>query len=115
MENPANGGVSECRTGWLDTPDDTRKIHDPQAAARAISAEVATTQPLAGPRFERHVIRVHSLGPRPLAEMLIEIATATGSPDLIADRLQAYAALDAEIVRAVGGDRFPPNVWEVVQ
>ena len=40
MKNPANGGVSECRTGWLDTPDDTRKFHEPQAGARVISDEV---------------------------------------------------------------------------
>ena len=110
MENPAKGGVSECRTGWLDTPDDTRKIHNPQAAARAISAEVATTQPLAGPRFERQVVCVHALGPRPLAELLAEIAAVTGQPAIVADRLQTYARLDPEIVRAVGGDQFPPRL-----
>ena len=38
MENPAQGGVSECRTGWLDTPDDTRPIHDLQAAGRALGS-----------------------------------------------------------------------------
>ena len=46
--------------------------------------------------------------------MLIEIATATGQPDLIADRLQAYAQLDPEIVRAVGADRFPPMPLQVM-
>ena len=114
MENPAKGGVSECRTGWLDTPDDTRKIHNPQAAARAISAEVATTQLLAGHRYERQVIRTHALGPRVFAELLAEIATATGQPAVVADRVQAYAQLDPEFVRAVGGDKFPPMLMEVV-
>ena len=39
MENPAQGGVSEeCRSGKFDGSDDTRKSHDPQAAARAIGA-----------------------------------------------------------------------------
>ena len=66
------------------------------------------TRCLAGPRYEHLCRQVHALGPRPLAEMLIEIATATGQPDLIANRLQAYAQLDPEIVRAVGADRFPP-------
>ncbi len=61
-------------------------------------------------KLERMVQRVHSLGPRPLAEMLAEIALATGAPDLIADRVEAYARLDPEIVRALGADRFPPNV-----
>ncbi len=27
MENPALRGVSECRSGRLDTPDDTRPTH----------------------------------------------------------------------------------------
>ena len=39
MENPAQGGVSEeCRFGKFDGSDDTRKSHDPQAAARALEA-----------------------------------------------------------------------------
>ena len=69
---------------------------------------------LAGPRFEHLCRQVHALGPRPMAELLAEIATATGEPNLIADRLQAYAALDAEIVRAVGGDRFAPMPLQVM-
>ena len=64
--------------------------------------------PLAGPRFEHWCRQVHALGVRPLGEMLIEVAVATGRPDIVADRLQAYAQLDPEIVRAVGADRFPP-------
>ena len=67
-----------------------------------------TTQPLAGSRFERLIERVHSLGPRVFAEMLDEIATATGAPGLIADCIEKYAALDPAALRAVGGDRFAP-------
>ena len=47
--------------------------------------------------------------------MIVEIATATGQPALIADRLQAYAALDPKFVRFVGADRFPPMPLEVVR
>ncbi len=72
--------------------------------------EIAT-----GPRFERMVDRVHSLGPRPLAELLAEIAIVTGEPDLIADRLQAYAGLDPEIVRALGADHFPAMPLTVIR
>ena len=75
---------------------------------------LSTAQPLAGPRFERQVERLHNLGPRPLAEILAEIAAVTGRPDIVADRLQAYAQLDPEILRAVGADRFPPMALEVV-
>ncbi len=73
------------------------------------------TQLLVGPRFERQIKRIHALGPRPLAELLTEIATATGEPGLIADRLQAYAGLEPELVRALGGDRFPPMPLELVK
>jgi len=34
---------------------------------------------------------------------------------LIADRLQAYAGLDPEIVRALGGDSFPVMPLQVVR
>ncbi len=47
MENPAQGGVSECRSGKLDNPDDTRKIHDPQAAAGGEFAAEVVYQPCA--------------------------------------------------------------------
>ncbi len=64
-------------------------------------------QPLVGPRFERQIERVHALGPRVFAELLGDIARRTGQSSFIADRLQAYAALDLAVLRAVGGDRFP--------
>ena len=69
----------------------------------------------AGQRFERQIMRVHALGPRPLAELLDELSTATGQPALIADRVEAYAGLNPEIVRAIGADRFPPMPLEVVR
>ncbi len=63
---------------------------------------------LAGPHFERQVEHLHRLGPRAVAELLIEIAHCTGQSGVIADRLQAYARLDPAVLRAVGGDKFPP-------
>ena len=71
-------------------------------------------QPLAGPRYEHLCRQVHALGPRVFGELLIEVAVATGRPDIVADRLQAYAQLDPEFVRAVGGDRFPAIPLQVV-
>ncbi len=70
---------------------------------------------LTGLHFERQVERVHNLGPRPLAELLAEIAIATGESDLIADRVEAYSRLDPAVLRAIGGDRFPPMPLEVVR
>ncbi len=78
-----------------------------------IPAGLATTQPLAGPRFERLVERVHALGARSLAELLAEIAIATGEPDLIAHRIEAYSRLDPAVLCALGGDKFPPKLMGV--
>ena len=69
---------------------------------------------LAGPRFERMIEHLHRLGPRPVAELLIEIAHGTGQSALIADRIEAYSRLDADFIRAVGGDKFPPIPPELV-
>ena len=72
-------------------------------------------EPAAELRHERHIVHIHSLGPRVLAELLDEIAHRTGCPDIVADRIEAYADLDIEMVIAAGGDKFPPNVLGVVK
>ena len=77
--------------------------------SRGLGADFATEQ-----RLERMVERVHALGPRVLAELLAEIATATDQPALIADRVAAYARLDPDLIRAIGADKFPPMLMEVV-
>jgi hypothetical protein len=43
--------------------------------------------------------RLHRLGPRPLAEFLIELEA--GAP--LHERLETYAALDGDFIRALGG------------
>ena len=85
------------------------------AVAPALRALPVTGELAVGQHLERMIERVHALGPRPLAELLDEIATATGQPALIADRVEAYAGLNPEIVRALGADRFPPMPLEVVR
>ncbi len=97
----ATGGPRDHRAWRLDASKDTRSPHNPQG--------------LAGQRLDRLIERVHALGPRPLAELLGEIAMATGEPGLIADRVAAYARLDPELVCALRADRFPPRIIEVLQ
>ncbi len=104
VERPAGdetGRALDCLAWRLDTPEYTRSPHDPQA--------------LAGLRQERQIEHVHALGPRVFAEMLDEIAVATGRPDIVADRVEAYSRLDPEAVRFVGGDKFPPMPLGVVR
>jgi hypothetical protein len=53
----------------------------------------------------RHLCgRLHALGPRPMFELLREIAAGK---DLL-DRLPIYAAMDGYTVRLLGADKMPP-------
>jgi hypothetical protein len=47
--------------------------------------------------------RIHTLGPRPLYELLRE--REAGAP--LHERLEKYAALPADFIRELGGDRLP--------
>ncbi len=72
-------------------------------------------EPVAGPRFQRIIERVHALGPRPLAELLAEIATATGQHVRVVDLVEEYAQLDPDLLRFLGGDSFAPMPLGVVR
>src|SRR4051812_42682747 len=66
-------------------------------------------------RRQWQVERIHRLGARAVAELLDEIGRH--NPEIVADldrRIAAYAAIDAEILGAVGGDRFPASPMRVV-
>ena len=86
----------------------------PYAVANRTSKSVLDA-PTAGLRFERQIEHLHRLGPRPLAELLAEIAHHTGESRFIADRVEAYSGLDADFIRAVGGNRFPAMPLGVVK
>ena len=103
--------------------------HGPNALAGAIGAEESiagqrrdpdSTNRRPGPkhaqalRRQRHIEQLHRLGPRVLAELLAEIERH--HPEIVDDidrRLARYAELDPEILRALGGDRFPPRIWAI--
>jgi hypothetical protein len=61
-------------------------------------------KPIALARLRRLADHLHTLGPRPIFEYLREII-AGADP---VDRLERYAELDPEVIRALGGDRLPP-------
>ena len=58
-------------------------------------------------RFQRVVTKVHALGPRVMAELLAEIGASCGID--LGPLLGRYAALDPEVLAAVGANRFPPS------
>ena len=57
-------------------------------------------------RQQREVERVCKI-PRLVAELLAEIGRVHGIEDDIAARLEKFAGLDAELLRAIGADVFP--------
>ena len=83
----------------------------PGQGAAQISTDLSSTSDhtLRSPRLQFLAERLHKLGPRALHEFIIELATAHGAS--VVDRLEVYAALDPEILRAIGGHKFPPRLW----
>jgi hypothetical protein len=58
----------------------------------------------------RHLANhLHRLGPRPLYEILAE--AVQGAP--LIERLERYALLDPETVRALGGDTLAPTIIRI--
>ncbi len=66
-------------------------------------------------RWQRAALRLHALGARAFAEAVAEVAqTHPAGADLLAV-FETYAArLTADMLRAVGGDRFPPRPLAIV-
>ena len=58
-------------------------------------------------RRQRHVERLHRLGPRVLDELLQEIGAERFCMTAIEMKLERYAGLDRDVVAAVGGNRLP--------
>ena len=64
--------------------------------------------PLADSRFQHLVRHLHALGPRPVAEFLLElVANDTAMMAAVQVSLERYHHLDPSTVKALGGDRFP--------
>jgi hypothetical protein len=59
------------------------------------------------PRFHPLTERLHQLGPRPLGELLIEVAAGG---DLL-DTLGRYTRHSPKFVRHVGARDWPPALW----
>ncbi len=53
-------------------------------------------------RIEAGAQHLHDLGPRALAELLLELAPA----DQVLDRLNCYRRISPMLLRALGGDTF---------
>ncbi len=65
-------------------------------------------------RRQRHVRKLHRLGPRALDALLVEIGAERSIMTIVERKIAKYAALDANALEITGGDRFPPApIYEV--
>ena len=64
---------------------------------------------------ERQIQRIHTLGPRVVFELIDELDRHHSLGEDLDRRLARYAALDPEVLRAVGGDRFPRASIRIVE
>ena len=76
------------------------------------------SKPLDGPlfdaRFRRHVDHLCRLGVRPVGEFLLQlVGTNDDARTALVVLLARYRQLDAGVVQAVGGDRWPETVFAV--
>ena len=72
------------------------------------------SQALARLRRQRQVEQVHRLGARVLFELVDELDRHHGLADDLDRRLERYAALDPEVLRALGADRLPVSPVRIV-
>jgi hypothetical protein len=66
--------------------------------------------PLDAHRLQRGAEHLHCLGPRATAEFLADIANQLGGMPCVLRLLAEYQRrLSPRLLRAAGGDRFPPH------
>ncbi len=68
---------------------------------------VTDSHVIAEMRRQRHVRQLYRLGPRAIDALLIEIGVERSIMTLIERKVERYAAVDADALEIVGGDRFP--------
>lgn len=59
-------------------------------------------------RFQRMVEHAHRLGPRPYGELLSRVALRCSVMSVIEEELENLSRLDPDMVKALGGDQYPP-------
>ena len=93
----ALAGAAEAGVGYAEErrPDTT-----------LIDLRLATTRRL---RRQRHVDGICRIGPRVVFELIDELDRHYGLGDDLDRRLARYAAIEPGVLRAIGGDRFPPR------
>ena len=109
MKNPAVEGGARLGREFLDKSQSNSSPTPFPAQVcyfRAAHESLTVSQ-----RLTRHL---YDLGERSVSEFLAELGREHGIEEDILRRLRTYARLDLGVVRAVGGDKFPPTPLMVI-
>jgi hypothetical protein len=97
------GGAADVKSGL------ELRLSDTSATESQGAADLADF------RFQRSVARLYRLGPRVIAEMLVELGRQRLIRTEIEVLVERYANLDPGLLAAVAADRFPPlptrQIW----
>jgi hypothetical protein len=94
--------------GAARTPDVEEESGNPATSSAALHKS-QTAFLRRDPRFHRLCERLHGLGPRPLGDLLLEVAEGR---DLL-EVLEEYSRLDPFRVTRLGGRDWPDQMWLV--
>ena len=74
----------------------------------------SVNSPIFDARFRRHVAHLCHLGVRPVGELLLQVVgTSDDARTALVIFLEQYQRLDADVVAALGGDRWPEAIFPV--
>ena len=95
-QHPADFDPTACpilATHWFDI--------EPLRQSTLVPVDV-----IADLRRQRHIRKLHRLGPRVLDELLVEIGVERSITTVIERKVEAYAELEREIFETAGSDEF---------
>ena len=92
-----------------------RRWTEPPHRKNSAIVDSAAAEIVSDLQYRQTVERVHSLGSRALAELLAELGVERKIMPGIREKLERYASIDPQALRALGGDRFPPTPLHAVR
>jgi len=66
-------------------------------------------------RRQRHVRKIHRLGPRVIDALLVEIGAERGITTIIERKIERYAGIEIDSLELAGGDQFSAQPIHVVR
>jgi hypothetical protein len=83
-------------------------VEHPDAAAMVKASLPRTCKPMSA-EFRAQVRRLHRLGERPLAELLLEIQDRVDCKAWIAERVRKYSLINPQLLDALNASHFPTH------